>query len=140
MKTVLVAIDGSEPSMKALQTAAEVAKGAAAKLEAVYVSAPNLLPPNVYPDVVAKLEAEEKKYADGILKKAAAEAQKYGVTCDSISVLGEPAEAIAELAERPDVWMVVIGSRGRGAVTRVLLGSVADRLVHISKKPVLVVR
>jgi len=34
---------------------------------------------------------------------------------------------------------VVVGSRGRGAVTRVLLGSVADRLVHICKIPVLVV-
>ena len=140
MKSILVAIDGSQPSLNAVKTAAEIARGIGAKLEIVYVSAPNLLPPNVYADVVARLEAEEKKYAQETLKKAATEAASFNVTIDSINVIGEPAESVAELAERPDVGMVVVGSRGRGAVTRVLLGSVADRLVHICKKPVLVVR
>ncbi len=39
-----------------------------------------------------------------------------------------------------DADLVVVGSKGRGAVSRMLVGSVTDRLVHISKKPVLVVR
>ena len=36
--------------------------------------------------------------------------------------------------------LVVVGSKGRGAVSRVLIGSVTDRLVHICKRPILVVR
>ena len=52
---------------------------------------------------------------------------------------GAPAEAIAEEGAASDVGLVVMGSRGHGAVARMFLGSVSDRLVHISSKPVLVV-
>ena len=55
-------------------------------------------------------------------------------------VEGPPAERIAELAEADGYDLVVVGSRGRNAVARLFLGSVADRLVHICKKPVLVSR
>jgi nucleotide-binding universal stress UspA family protein len=53
---------------------------------------------------------------------------------------GGPAVALAEIASRKDVDMVVVGHRGRSAVKRLLLGSVADRLVQICTKPVTVVR
>jgi nucleotide-binding universal stress UspA family protein len=53
---------------------------------------------------------------------------------------GSPAEAIADLALEEHVWGVAIGAKGHGALGRVLLGSTADRLVHICHKPVLVVR
>jgi nucleotide-binding universal stress UspA family protein len=53
---------------------------------------------------------------------------------------GRTAEALAEEAKRDDIRMVIVGHRGRGAAARVLLGSVADRLVQICPKPVLVVR
>ena len=43
-------------------------------------------------------------------------------------------------AKRDEIWLVVVGHRGRGSVERVLLGSVADRLTQLSSKPVLVVR
>jgi nucleotide-binding universal stress UspA family protein len=53
---------------------------------------------------------------------------------------GSPAETLADTAERLGFEVVVVGSRGRGTVARMLLGSVADRLVHICKKPVIVAR
>ena len=59
---------------------------------------------------------------------------------EPIVVNGAPAVTLAELARTGDVDMVVVGHRGRGGIARVLLGSVADRLVQISPKPVLVVR
>jgi nucleotide-binding universal stress UspA family protein len=63
-----------------------------------------------------------------------------GVDTASTILYGSPAESIAGEAAAADVGMVVVGSRGHGAVARMFLGSVSDRIVHISPKPVLVVR
>lgn len=141
MKRILVAVDGSDAALKGVRMAAEIAqKMGGARLDLVYVSPPNLLPSHAYAEVIAKIEAEEKKLSAELLAKALAEAKALGASCDQLALTGSPSEAIAELAEADNVWMVVVGSRGRNAVSRVLLGSVADRLVHICKKPVLVVR
>lgn len=58
----------------------------------------------------------------------------------TIELEGPAAERIADLAENDGYDLVAVGSRGRNAVARVFLGSVADRLVHSCKKPVLVAR
>ena len=58
----------------------------------------------------------------------------------TIELEGPAAERIADLAENDGYDLVVVGSRGRNVVARVFLGSVADRLVHICKKSVLVAR
>jgi nucleotide-binding universal stress UspA family protein len=54
--------------------------------------------------------------------------------------VGDPALAICDRAELADVRMVVMGSRGQGTVARLLLGSVATKVVHTSTRPVVVVR
>jgi nucleotide-binding universal stress UspA family protein len=61
-------------------------------------------------------------------------------TVASLELEGPVAERLAEVAEQDGYDLVVVGSRGRNAVARMFLGSVADRLVHICKKPVLVAR
>ena len=53
---------------------------------------------------------------------------------------GPPAETLADTAEKENFDLVAVGHRGRGAVERLLLGSVADRLAQISHKPVLICR
>ena len=73
-----------------------------------------------------------------LLAQAAHELGNPGVS--AIELEGPAAERIAEVAERDNYDLVVVGSRGRNAVARLFLGSVADRLVHICKKPVLVAR
>lgn len=140
MKTVIVAVDGSAPSLAAVPTAAGLVKAEAGTLLLVYVSPPVLLPPTSYPEAVERLEAGEKAFAAEALGKAAAAALALGVRCDQVHLHGPPAELIADLAESQKVDAVVVGARGHNALARVLLGSVADRLVHICKRPVLVVR
>jgi nucleotide-binding universal stress UspA family protein len=54
--------------------------------------------------------------------------------------VGPPAETIVETAHALPADLVVVGSTGKGAVKRLLLGSVADRVVHLSSVPVLVAR
>ncbi len=139
MKRILVAVDGSESALKAARMAAEIAQRFGAKLTLVHVVPRLLLPPDVYGLTIAEVEKEHRAYADALLEKAAAALQGPDLELGRTVLYGSPAEAIAEEAATGDVGMVVVGSRGHGAVARMFLGSVSDRLVHISPKPVLVV-
>jgi len=139
IQRVLVAVDGSDPSLKAVKMAAEVAQKFGAKLTLVHVVPRLLLPPDVYGLTIATVEREHRTYAEGVLKRAV-EAVNSPVMETSTEVLfGAPAECIAEKAAAADVGLVVLGSRGHGTVARVFLGSVTDRVAHICTKPVLIV-
>lgn len=139
MKRILVAIDGSDPSLKAARMAADIAVRFGAQLTLVHVVPKLLLPPDVYGLTLAEVEKEHRAYAEKLLQKAVSFLAEPGVDTSSTILYGSPAESIAEEAAANDVGMVVVGSRGHGAVARVFLGSVSDRIVHISPKPVLVV-
>lgn len=140
MKRILVAVDGSDTSLKAARMAADVALRFGSKLTLVHVVPRLMLPPDVYGLTLAEVEREHRAYADKLLETAVASLDEPGLDVSTTVLYGAPAEAIAEEAAANDVGMVVVGSRGYGAVARMFLGSVSDRLVHISTKPVLVVR
>lgn len=140
MKKILVGADGSEQSLHAVRMAAELASKCDAKLVLFHVIFPNLLSPAVYPDLVKQLEKEEQAAAERLLADVVTKAGLAGLAPEKQIVMGAAAEAMADAAMADDVWMVVVGSRGKNAASRVLLGSVSDRLIHICKKPVLVVR
>jgi nucleotide-binding universal stress UspA family protein len=70
-------------------------------------------------------------------KKAVAE---QGFEVETVMHMGIPAPTLNDLAERHDVDAIVIGSRGRGIVHRVVLGSVAFRLLQMTRKPLLLAR
>jgi len=66
-------------------------------------------------------------------------ATEYGATLDTAVVEGRPADAITAYADDHDIDAIVMGSRGRSGVSRVLLGSVAGTVVQDSSVPVTVV-
>ncbi len=143
MKRFLVGIDGSPEAAVAVKTAAELAKALAAKLLLVFVA------PRHMPRVTGSFEAEaeagagdlvEHDYVPALLFQAELECRHAGVEADTTCLAGPVAETLADLAETGDFDLVVVGHRGRGAVRRALLGSVADRLVQICARPVLVTR
>lgn len=140
MQSILVAVDGSPHSLKGVREAAVLAKALSARLELVNVLPPILLSPSVYAEAIAKVEEGNRQVASELLEHAKKVALELGVEADTVMVTGAPAEALADLATADRVWGVVIGAKGHGAVARVLLGSITDRLVHICPKPVLVVR
>lgn len=140
MQSILVAVDGSAHSLKGVREAAVLAKSLSARLELVNVLPPILLSPNVYAETIAKVEEGNRQVAGEILEAAKRLATELGVQADTVILTGAPAEAISDLAAAARVWGVVIGAKGHGAVARMLLGSITDRLVHICPKPVLVVR
>jgi nucleotide-binding universal stress UspA family protein len=138
MKKILVAVDGSAPSLHAAKMALEIAQATGATLTAVYsvppVALPGEVPFTIVNDVVKADTARGQTLLQEVLKELGTP------TAQAMLLEGSPAEKIAETAETQDFDLVVVGSRGRNAVARLFLGSVADRLVHICKKPVLVVR
>ncbi|HTO99625.1 MAG TPA: universal stress protein [Myxococcales bacterium] len=141
MKRILAGYDGSNESRVAVGFAADLAQALNCQLTiatSVYFQeafgAPELQLK------VAQWEAQEKVRCAGALKEAAAGAARPGVRVETAVLSGPPAEALAEQAKIGDVDLVVVGHRGRGAISRFLTGSVADRLVQICSKPVTVVR
>lgn len=138
--SILVGIDGSEPSLKAAREAARIAHGLHSRLELVSVCRPVLIASPASPELVERILTEEKRACHEMLVRAHRQPELTGLEIRERVVEGEPGEVLATLAEQPQVSMVVVGSRGRNAAARILLGSTSDRVVHLSPKPVLVVR
>ena len=142
MKRILVGVDGSKESRDAAKSAAEIARATGSQLTIVYAVSSVPLPAGA-PELVERANEwaeREKAAAKVVVKEIAAAVAQPDLTIETIVVDGAPAITLADLARTGDVDLVVVGHRGRGAIARVLLGSVADRLVQISPKPVLVVR
>jgi len=140
IKTIIVAVDGSPPSERAVDLASKIAGPTGARLLLVHVAEPIRLPRERYAEFVAQIEAEQQREEQPILGEAQKRAEAYGVRAETRSISGPIAESIADLAAEEQADLVVVGSRGQGAVARVFLGSVSDRLVHICKVSVLVAR
>ncbi len=138
MKRIIAAIDGSEASQDALRSAVQLALAFGAHLTIV----------NVLPTFQEEAELESfgdfdhalEDYAEKLVSDAARTVDLPPERVDTQVLRGTPAEAVADAAQASDVGLVVVGNRGRNPVTRVLLGSVSDRLVHVCTKPVMVVR
>ena len=141
MKRILVGVDGSPESAAAAQKAAELAKAFNAQLSLAYV-VPHHLPSGaaVYSVEARRGDLPEQSYVAALLLQAELGCRPYGVVAETTTRTGPVAETLADMAEAGGFDLVVVGHRGQDGVRRALLGSVADRLVQISSRPVLVVR
>jgi nucleotide-binding universal stress UspA family protein len=141
MTRILIAIDGSEPSEKALDFAFD--RHADEELVAVSV-----LDPTAYIQGSADLilpdtqgwRDEATAEVQGVLDAAVDRATTQGIDLQTEIVHGAPARSIVEYAEDNGIDQIIVGSHGRDGVSRVLLGSVAETVVRRSSVPVTVVR
>lgn len=133
MHKILVAIDGSDASLHAARKALELGND----VTLATVVTPLFIPAEVAFDA-SGFQEEAIHAAEDLLSNTAKELGKPAIS--RVCLQGSVAEAISDFADSNRFDLIVIGSKGRGAVSRVLLGSNTDRLVHIAKKPVLVVR
>lgn len=138
---IVSATDGSEQSLRAANVAAALSRTNDAKLFIVTVVRP---PEGWWGIVGAPPPAESLGNAlseaqRAVLEKTVEAVDLTGVRYETVEEVGDPANQLAQFAEAQKADLIVIGQRGAGLVERIMVGSVADRLVHIASMPVLVV-
>jgi nucleotide-binding universal stress UspA family protein len=141
MKKILVATDGSEASAQAVVVAVELAAEHAAELVFVHVApALDVIPWSGFGSTVAAFPHELTHIDVEPLEDAAAVAAEHDVPATTTLVRSNaPVEEIVAQADSVDADLIVVGSRGHGAVASVLLGSVSRALLTETRRPLLIV-
>ncbi len=139
MERIVVGVDGSDESRRALHWALAEARLRDAAVEVVHVwqqpyvgSYPFAMPPYDR----GEMEQGAKALVDGMIADADTSGLPAAVTTTIVS--GPAASVLLDRAE--DATMLVTGARGRGGFSRLLLGSVSSQLVHHAPCTVVVVR
>jgi nucleotide-binding universal stress UspA family protein len=135
-KVIIWASDGSEHADRALECARGLAEEGSARLLALHVKEITVGRGGGYPVQVDEEEVEQKIQAQvNDLKDAGLDAsyEQLGTTA------GGAAHTIADAAKDSGADLIVVGTRGQGPISGLLLGSVTHRLLHIASCPVLAV-
>jgi nucleotide-binding universal stress UspA family protein len=133
---ILLATDGSGDAELAATTAVGLARSTSSELHVVHTWRPV---PSVHFDALIRREMERE--AQGILGEQVRKIEGLGGTVASARLSeGGAAEEIVALAEEIGAGLIAVGSRGRGRIRRLLLGSVSDAVVRHAHCPVIVVR
>ena len=137
-KKILIPTDGSENTKAAITQGLELARVMGGEVTALYVvdqaSFVNFPMDATVVSIYSLLEKEGNDAVDYVVK----EGEKLGVKVNPKVVEGSPAKMIVDEAEDHD--LVVMGTLGRTGISKLLLGSVAERVVRFAPCPVLVVR
>ena len=133
---VVVGIDGSDAAQRALAWAADEARLRGTRLTVVHGY--QVPPVGAYPYMTASTDPTlMPKAARHLLHTALEQGNTAGLDVTPVASPGSAAHAILERAAEAD--LVVVGSRGRGTVERLVLGSVATQVVHHAPRPVAVI-
>jgi nucleotide-binding universal stress UspA family protein len=136
-KNILVPIDGSVYSEKALKRASELAQVFDSKIILIYVvekSIPiNLLDRKEYLEIL-------RKFGNKVLEKANIVLSKKGIPAKVLLKEGNIFNEIEKVVKKEKCDLVVVGNKGLGSVTRLLLGSVSNKISQSSSCSVLIVK
>ena len=143
LHSVLVATDFGETSGAALQYGRNLARAFGAKLHALHVAA-RVTPMSAAefdPANLADLQADIVGDAERQLNLLLTENDRTQLRAKAVAVVAtSPAAAIIDYAKQTHVDIIVVGTHGRGGVSHLLMGSVAEHVVRNAPCPVLVVR
>ena len=133
MKRILVAYDGGDPARRALATGIEIAKRFEAPITVVSVVPvhPGRAPVDPWDD--RAVHAQELQEAKELLAQ-------QGITAELLEPAGDPAKTIERIAKEGGFDTVVVGSRGLGAVSRFLQGSVSEHVATHADATVVIAR
>jgi nucleotide-binding universal stress UspA family protein len=137
-RKILLATDGSPDAGQALIYARDLALRDGAQV--IVVSAFEPVPTYLGDPVEGRVWARHIAAGDEVAADAAGKLQEAGVDVITEVLEGPPADAILTVAGIRACDLIVIGSRGRGRLTSLILGSVSHRVLSSARAPVLVVK
>lgn len=141
MKKILVPIDGSEFSRKAMEKAKELGSPLNSEITILNVIRPMYDYKSVHNKEFHK-EGERLLLRESnlLLEDSVAFFEDYPGKIESLYKRGDPVDEIVKYAEEGNFDLVIMGSRGLGAFSRTLLGSISDKVIHHINTSVLIVK
>ena len=146
-KRILIGVDGSPESMKALRDAVRLAKLLSATVDLLFVIPPRIYAQCADQDVIghqqngsaqriSMLQMEENELFDTIKAVSAEEGHEISIH----TRVGDAVEGLIEFSQSHGSDLIVVGSSWKGMAGRLILGSVSTGVVHQSQVPVLVIK
>lgn len=146
LKKVLVPLDGSDLSSRAIEYARKIVEPKGCITLLTVVDLPDYPGMSYYPVGVVSYEMR----ADELYERMLPQAQKYlsgvaeslsdaGYGVEIVAVTGDPAAVIVEEAEKGDVDAIVMSTHGRSGISRWLLGSVTHKVLNATHRPMFIV-
>jgi nucleotide-binding universal stress UspA family protein len=141
MKKILVATDGSPSSLEAVEVGVELTAEHEAELIFVHV-VPTLdvIPSTGFAGIGGAFLHEPTEHDREVLDQAVEVAAEHGVVATTAMLRGDTVDEIVAFADSHSADLIVIGSRGHGALANALLGSVSRGVLAETRRPVLIVR
>ena len=135
-KSILVPLDGSKLAENILTEVEELAVLLNARLNLIYVSKAHVFPGVDPTDAQVRVVNTAKEYLDNLKEQLLAKK----IDIEIHTPYGNPAAKILEVSKRHDIDLIAMSTHGRSGIGRWLLGSVAEKVVRHSGKPVLLLR
>lgn len=141
---ILVAVDGSDASLHALEVAAQIADDNNAELTILAVAPypPATIIPNIMPTYLPRYQDDLRTSYEKILQETNQKLREKHPQLKTVPIFleGNPARHIVEASQAREVDLIVIGNRGTGGIINWMLGSVSQQVVNSCTVPVLVVK
>ncbi len=137
--TILLPLDGSPTAEQALPHAVNLAERFQSKLILLKILVPLSSTINLPPMAVIRAEEATRDIIKDYLDRVAADIQNKSFPINTIIGKGKPHEEIVRFAEKENVNIVVMCTRGQSGISRWLMGSVADRVVRSVNVPVFLI-
>jgi nucleotide-binding universal stress UspA family protein len=137
---ILVPVDGSDISYRALDSALFFSERLGSKITAIHIIEKV---PTVYiqsQKLLDEILETHKNESQKILDECSSIASKKRITINTILLEGNPASTILEFSQMEKYEVIIIGSRGMGHFKELILGSVSSKILHHSLCPVLLIR
>jgi nucleotide-binding universal stress UspA family protein len=146
----MVPLDGSELAECVLPHVETIAKcGPTPQITLIRVATPlklysgldySGLQASMNAEIMQRLEDDNIKVAKEYLKKHVTYLKSKGITAQAEVAFGDVADSLTEFAEKNNVDLIIIATHGRSGIKRLVLGSVADRILRTSKIPILMIQ